>query len=563
VTSHEDNLPAHGVKQTMQVGHSDITSRIREAEESGDAMALFRFGVGAAKTSDYVNGIRLIRAAIAIDNGIADFHASLGKCLISLDRYADAEHALRRSLDLDNSIVGSHICLGVALMGQNRFEEAGHVFGRALDLDGNSGEAAFYLGVVLTKQNRLSDACDAYGKAIAITPDLYEARTNLAAALVGRGLIDEAISTYRVAVARHPDRPAARAALGLHLIHRGQLKEGISLYSQLKDQIGPTNPDVGFLLGYARMMSGDLAGGWQEFETRWDRPDFHDKRQPHFSSPRWTGDPAQGRSILLWAEQGFGDTIQFMRYAPILARNGWRVFLEVPHELVRLAAKFENVTVLPRGIEVPPYDVQCPLLSVPPRLGISIDTIPSLPAYVRADDNLRGEWGRVLPTEGFKVGIAWQGNPAGDVDRGRSFPLNMFADISRIDSVRLVSLQKKYGLEQLAGWTGDIPVALLSDRYENGDFADTAAIMAELDLIITCDTSVAHLAGALGVPVWVILRVMPDWRWLMDRDDSPWYPSMRLFRQTARGDWAGVFRMVGVELRRMMGGSGIQMADPG
>jgi hypothetical protein len=300
------------------------------------------------------------------------------------------------------------------------------------------------------------------------------------------------------------------------------------------------------------LVDGDFARGWPEYEGRLRIPGH----VPPHNLPRWTGQPLAGRSLLLVAEQGIGDTLQFVRYARLLKERGARVVLAVPAALGRLLAcdpDLGELFILGYAKELPRCDFCLPLLSAPAALGTSAATIPSDVPYLTADPELTDRWRRELAAvEGFKIGIVWQGARNYHLDCLRSIPLADFAPLASLPGVRLISLQKGFGSEQVA--TVDFPVLDLSGRLDEvaGAFMDTAAVIRSLDLVVTPDTAIAHLAGALGVPVWVALQFSPDWRWLRDRDDSPWYPTMRLFRQTTLGEWPDVFERIAqaVQTRR-------------
>jgi hypothetical protein len=270
--------------------------------------------------------------------------------------------------------------------------------------------------------------------------------------------------------------------------------------------------------------------------------------------PLWGGGPLEGRTILLHAEQGFGDTIQFVRYAALVIQRGGDVIVGCPASLVALLASCRGINRLAEQADkLPSFDVHAPLPSLPGIFHTSLETIPADVPYLFADQDLVEQRRQELRgITGFKIGIAWQGNPKNPNDRNRSISLRCFEPLARCSGVRLLSLQKEAGVDQLQDVAERFPVTELGSRL--GDFMDTAAVMRNLDLVITCDTAIAHLAGALGVPVWVALPFVPDWRWLLDRSDSPWYPTMRLFRQESRGDWQGVFQRIEGAVRQRVAG---------
>ena len=269
----------------------------------------------------------------------------------------------------------------------------------------------------------------------------------------------------------------------------------------------------------------------------------------------WQGEDLEGRRLLVFGEQGLGDTIQFARYLPLLARNRCQITFVTIAKLTRL------LEPLTSGIEVistlgaeRKFDFQCALMSLPHRLGTDLASIPNSVPYLRAEDALIARWRERIGEHGFKIGIAWQGNPQAAIDQGRSIPLTEYFALARLPGARLISLQKQDGLDQLTHLSADTKIETLGDDFDSGPdaFIDTAAVMENLDLIITSDTSIAHFAGALGRSTWVALKYVPDWRWLLDREDSPWYPTMRLFRQSERDNWQPVFANMERELRSLL-----------
>jgi hypothetical protein len=292
---------------------------------------------------------------------------------------------------------------------------------------------------------------------------------------------------------------------------------------------------------------GDFERGWPEYEWR-----LHCKEYaiPAFKQPRWDGAPLQGRSILLYAEYGFGDTIQFIRYAPDVSERGGRVIVACKKPIARLVASCPGVEqVVAEGDLLPEFAVYAPLMSLPFILGTTLSSIPARVPYLATDAELVNRWGTETgPTGLFKIGVVWQGNPEYRQDRERSFRLAQLAGIAKIPGVHLFSFQRVFGLEQLHD--AELPFAITDMGGKMSDFVDIAAALQSLDLVIAPDTSLAHLAGALGVRTWLVLAFAPDSRWLEGRSDSPWYPSMRLFRQKWRGDWEEVFERMTAELRR-------------
>jgi hypothetical protein len=294
---------------------------------------------------------------------------------------------------------------------------------------------------------------------------------------------------------------------------------------------------------------GDFEAGWPEYEWRWKCRNFSPFSGPQ---PRWDGSPLEGRTLLIQAEQGFGDTLQFVRYVPLVRKLGGSVVVQVQPPLVRLLSGCPGIEpVAPLGAPPPEFDLYTPLLSLPRIFGTTLSNIPAQESYLTADPALVDEWRqRLAGIEGFRVGIAWQGNRGYMLEGMRSIPLEHFAALAAIPNVRLISLQRHAGTEQLATVRDRFPVVDLGPHVDAaaGPFMDTAAIMKNLDLVVTSCTATPHLAGALRVPVWIALPVGSEWRWLIDREDSPWYPTMRVFRQRKVADWNEVFERIAAEL---------------
>ncbi len=365
--------------------------------------------------------------------------------------------------------------------------------------------------MALAALGRFAEAENCYHEALRLNPRYAEAHNNLASALQALGRHEEALAGYDLALLYQPDSASAHWNRSL-----------------------------------AWLQQGDYQRGWPEYEWRWRRDRVVRRRLP--GAP-WDGAPLDGRTLLIYPEQGLGDQIQFVRYAPLARQQGGRVVVECPPALLGLFATCPGIDQLvAEGTPLPPFDVHVPVMSLPHRLGTTLETIPAAVPYLSADPARVASWAEVLAgIPGYRVGIAWQGNPRHAWDRHRSIPLARFAPLAQVPGVRLVSLQKGPGVEQLRGLAERLPVAVLPDGPE-GTFLDTAAVVSQLDLVVTADTALAHLAGALGVPVWVALSAHSDWRWLRDREDTPWYPSMRLFRQATLGDWPGVFACMAAEL---------------
>jgi hypothetical protein len=302
------------------------------------------------------------------------------------------------------------------------------------------------------------------------------------------------------------------------------------------------------------LVLGNLGAGFPEYEWRRQCKECEFVRV--LPGPKWDGSPLDGRTIVLHAEQGLGDTLHFVRYAPLVKKKGGTVIVECQPALTGLLKRTGGIDrLIGQGTALPPYDVQAPLPSLPAILGTTAETVPADIPYVMPDERLVEQWRQELnAVAGFRIGISWQGNRGYKLDKLRSIPLREFAPLAQVEGVRLLNLQKGQGSEQLLELAGRFEVIDWTSRLDEAaePFMDTAALMKSLDLIITSDTANAHLAGALGVPVWVVLPFAPDWRWQLDREDNPWYPTMRLFRPRHRAGWDEVFQRVAAELRKLV-----------
>ena len=477
----------------------------------------------------------------------ADVNDEMGIRLVTqgrLDEAIDVFEQLLRDSPNDPAAMSN---LGNVLRMNGRLEEAAVHLREAVRLSPDDAEGHYNLGIVHRDQRLLEEAVACYQEALRLKPDHADALNNLGLALTDLDRLEEAIVQFEKALRLRPDHPGFHNNLGIVFQFQGRLKDALACLNESL-RLNPDYADARFVRSIIWLIQGNCQQGWPEYEWRW-----RDKELPprSFSQPRWDGASLAGRTILLYAEQGLGDTLQFIRYATLVKQRGGTVLFECPAALTKLASTCLGIDqLIPQGTSLPAFDVQVPLLSLPRIFGTTLENVPSTVPYLHVRAELVEQWRReVQAIAGFKVGIVWQGNPAHTADRRRSVPLRHFERLAQVEGVRLISLQKGHGTEQLVGVADRFPVLDLGSRLdEAGGFLDTAAVMKNLDLVITSDTSIAHLAGALGVPVWVALSATPDWRWLLERDDSPWYPSMRLFRQKQLGNWAQVFERIALEL---------------
>jgi Flp pilus assembly protein TadD len=466
---------------------------------------------------------------------------------------------------------GLHL-LGVLVSQKGRDDLAVSFIERAIAV--KPGVAAFHnnLGFSYHALKRWDDAEAEYFQAIQLQPDFAMAHNNLGNVYRSQGNTEKAANCYRQAVQLQPDYPEANGNLGVVLQEQGQREEALACYEQAL-RLNPDNAETRLNRAMLLLGLGNFAEGWAEFEWRWrtkDMPGYGIKQ------PRWDGSPLEGRTIFIYAEQGLGDTLQFIRYLQLVKKAGGTVILECQVPLLKLLANFPWIDQLVgRGEPFPAFDFHAPLLSLPGIFQTTLANIPADVPYLQADSKLIEHWRKELnsrsclaggtlettgsgptrqagPTDAFKVGISWQGNPGKPFDFHRSIPLTHFARLAQVPGVKLISLQKGPGMDQLAALAEPFPLLDLSPRLDedSGAFMDTAAVMKNIDLVISSDTAVPHLAGALGVSVWVALPLASDWRWLVGREDCPWYPTMQLFRQAKYGDWDSVFMRIAEELKK-------------
>jgi tetratricopeptide (TPR) repeat protein len=514
------------------------------------AAVLRRGGQTASALTGFAHGLAVAPAAVPAWRNYALLLADLG-------RTADAAAALRRAALLAPLDDQPWIDLGNALMTLQRPDAAASAYRHAAALSPDRADGMVNLGVALRRGDRLASALRTVARGVRLRPDDAAMLGNYGNALLDCGRPDDAAAVARRGLALDPVSAACLVNLGNARKESGRPAAAERFYRRVL-VLDPGRAEAGQNLGMALLQQGRFAEGWRAYERRLEQADWPYRRD--CPQPEWRGDDPVGRTILVHAEQGFGDTLHFIRYLPHLRRLGARVIFEPQRGLARLLAGIDGVDDLtPRGDPPPPFDAHVSLLSLPHRLGRWLTHIPAEIPYLAAEPARRALHRRRLAARpGLRVGVAWQGNPDRLVDRGRSVPVGFFARLGRLPGVRLHCLQRVHGLAQLADWPVDVALEDVSLPVDgDGAFVDTAAIMAELDLIIVSDSAAAHLAGALGRPVWVALQAVPEWRFQLGRTDSPWYPTMRLFRQARSGDWDGVFVAIADALSELIRAVGV------
>lgn len=557
------------LKPDYAEAHKNLGNALREKGKLDEAIASYRqatalnpndaeahndLGAALQKSGKLDEAIESHRQAIRLKPDYAMAYGNLGAALKEQGKLDEAIASYRQALSLKPDYAEAYYNLGNALKIHGKTDEAIKSYKQAITLKQNYASAYVNLGLALQEQGKLDEAVEIYRQALSVKPDHAEAYNNLGAALQEQGKLDEAVESYRQALSLKSDYAEAHNNLGAALHEQGKLDEAVASYDRAID-LKSDYVDAHTNRSFALLLRENFEQGWQEYEWRLRAKN---RVSPTFQQPRWDGSPLNGRTILVHAEQGLGDTIQFIRYLPLVKARGGHVIFKCQPDLFRLLRGCkgfdEIIKQTPTHQSAVRFDIHIPLLSLPGIFGTTLDTIPSDASYITVDPNLVTQWRmRLGHNEDFKIGIVWAGNPNHNTDRSRSCSLADFAPLADIPGLVFYSLQK--GPASIEAFNPPDDMKLVNLEDELNDFADTAAVIANMDLVISVDTAVAHLAGAIGKTVWTLLPFVPDWRWLQNRDDSPWYPSMRLFRQIKspippfrkggkRGIWAGVFKRV-------------------
>ncbi len=508
--------------------------------------ALHLLGLATVESGHPERGVQLIAKAANLAPSNALYRFSLGETLLAIGRLDGAVAAFREVLGIDPGSAAALASLGNALGALKQFDEALACHRRAVKLAPQSAEIRSNLGTALKESGQATAAVVVLRDAAALAPDHREIRFNLGNALLAEGRFAEAEAAYGLVLAADPAHVRARSNLGVALREQGRAVEAAANL-RVVIEARPDWAEAHWNLGLALLMGGNYEEGWREYEWRRRIPGFAIR---NIEGLAWDGTPLKGRTLFIHAEQGLGDTLQFVRYVGLARQTGGTVRIECPPGLVRLLkAGGLCDAVIGRGKNPGDFDVQAPLMSLPHLIDPNLTKAGSLVPYLSAEPELVRRC-RLSSEPGFKVGICWQGNPAYRADPVRSIALAEFAPLARIPGVRLISLQKGFGCEQLPMFQATRGIEELGPGLDEttGAFVDTAAVMANLDLVITSDTAVAHLAGGMGVKVWLALAQAPDWRWGREGETSPWYPTMRIFRQLRAGDWRQVFARISAAL---------------
>lgn len=481
-----------------------------------------------------------------------DIYFNMGMCAYQLDLLADAIIYFEQTIEHNPESAYAHLHLIGALEKSQQYAQALKACKRFLTINPTHKEGLLSAGVIAKHLNMFEDAEWYYRTLVNHYPDDANALVELAAVLITLEAYEEALELYTKALALRPDSLTIFYNLGFTLKKLGYLDEAITIYRQVLEQ----NPDYAlahFSLGLAYLTLGDFQAGWPEYEWRWKAY----QENAHINKlPEWHGEPLVGKKIYVYGEQGYGDSFQFVRYLETLKKEGAYIIFAPQQALVPFMKLIPHIdeVISPRD-PIPQCDYQVALMSLPLRCKTTLDTIPARIPYLSADQKLIELWKPVfdaIPSSTYRIGICWHGNSQyKDLSLQRavqqkSCPLAQFAMLAELPNVQLFSLQKVSGLAEIDALEDGRFVTLFADTIDtvHGRFMDTAAIISQLDFVITVDTAIAHLASALGIETWVLLPEPADWRWMTEREDTPWYPTMRLFRQQTRGNWHALMQTV-------------------
>ena len=491
----------------------------------------------------------MYRRACAIDPKNAMAHGNLGKALHDLGRFGEAIGEYRTAICLRPDDATVNLNLGAALLHQHDWAGAAEVTRHAITQKPGIAMAHANLGTALLNSGRHQEALAACRQAMALGPRGVAIHTSLGGAMLELGALPEAVALCRQAIALDPTVADAWYNLSHTLKAMNQLEDA-ELAAHQAVALRPDSAGYHFHLAHVLLLRGDLAAGWAEYDWRWKLPDFAWMTRVHgaFAKPQWTGDDIRGKTILIYTEQGLGDIILFARYLPLLAHMARRVIVAVHPPVRRLLETIEDIEIVSIwDVPLPGFDVHCPLATLPRVFSTTLDSLPAAVPYLLADPASRSRWNKKTGGAALRVGIVWAGNPATKRDHFRSPGAASVMPLFAIPGVDFIVLQVGAGREGLDA--GHLPPHVLDLGAEVEDLADTAAIMCELDLMISSCTAPLHLAGALGVPTWAMIPFAPYFPWLLERNDSPWYPNTRLYRQEQPGqDWSGVVRRIAGDL---------------
>jgi len=542
-----------GVELHRQGRHAEAARLYRQVlqRRPDHSEALYLLGIIELAESRFQRAADLIARSIRGHAGFGRAHANLGLALWALGRQKEALISLDRAVAL--GFHSAEFNRGILLAETGQHTEALASFDAVIAQQPDFAEARDQRGLALNKLGRHEEALASLDRAISLAPNLAAAHTNRGNALIGLDRLDDAVGSFDRAIALRPDLAEAWCNRGDALTDLNRPEAALASFDQAI-ALRPDFAEAHFGRALTRLLTGRYEDGLRDYEWRTRRSGRAGPRP--LPRPLWLGDrDIGGKTLFIHPELFLGDMIQFCRYARVAESLGANVVLAVQEPLRPLLASLgPGIMLVPEDAVPDRYDLHCPLMSLPLAFGTTLQTIPGDVPYLLADVERVTTWRQRIGEHGFRIGICWQGS-ALSIKMGRSFPVALLADIARLPGVRLINLQTGAGSEQLATLPSGMVVEDFTDEasHELRPFAETAAMMANLDLIIAQDTAIAHLAGAIGRPTWVALKQVPDWRWGLEGGTTPWYPTWRLFRQTTRNEWSSVFLAMQEALAAMIG----------
>jgi tetratricopeptide (TPR) repeat protein len=542
--------------------HLDLALACAQASELDSAIAAYRrctklasdsaqphaeLGMVLTRSCKNAEAATSLARAVELAPESSEFSFHLGVALGNCGESDRAIAAYQRAIELNPQMPESYANLGVLLRSIGKREAALIAYGRALDLNPDCAEVHCNLGVALAEVDRMDEAMQCYERALAINPEFVNAHYNLANAWRKADEHEKAIETYRHAIDLKPDFVQAFSNMAMSFNDLGQDDLALRAYDRAVE-LRPDWAEARWNRSLTQLLLGNFERGWAEFDCR-NQIDPPSSRE--FPGKRWDGESLAGKTILFNYEMGLGDSINFVRYIPLVAPGAARVILEIQEPLRELCESIpgvDEVVCLQRDEPFLKYDVHCSLMRLPQLFRSDPATMPRTVPYLKPSEARAKKWSRKVGprSENLRVGLVWAGSPEHQNDRHRSIPLASLASLATVHNIDFFALQRGPASAQANDPPRGMRLANIATDFDN--LADTAAAIEQLDLVISVDTSVAHLAGALGTPVWVLLAFVPDWRWMLGRSDTPWYPQMRLFRQPRRGDWATPIRRITEEL---------------
>lgn len=519
--------------------------------------SLSKHANGLFTAEQYEEAIAFYKQALALNPTCAQIFFNLGQALYFAKKYPEALYAYKKTIQYKNDHYRAYVQIAKVMIDVKQTNDAIEPLKKSLILEPNNPDARLLLARIYNDKHHFNQAIQIITEGLALEPNHINLTFELGNIynLVNR--LEESLAIYKALDEIIPNNPSILYNIGFTYKKMGHLDKSLPYYNRTLE-LNPDHAEALFSRGLAYLVIGEFEKGWEGYEWRYSRPSQGSLRT--YDAPRWDGSDLQGKTILIHAEQGLGDTFQFIRYAKLVKEKNGIVIAAVQKPLITIMKRCKHIDQVISVDETPPhFDVHCPLMSLPHVLKTRLDTIPSEHPYLYADEQLTSHWKQQLATDtNFKVGICVQGNNSYATPLLRatvaqkSVGIEKLAPISEIPGISLYSLQKVSGTQQFENLPSSVKIITFDGDFDesNGRFMDTAAVMKNLDLMITVDTSVCHLSSGLGVETWVMLPNPADWRWMMNRTDSPWYPTMRLFKQPTPGDWESMIKDVAEELKK-------------